>query len=52
MQLEAKDPEVRRRNFEDLAAIAADPERARQYLLRTSMLASQARVAAMTLWGV
>jgi len=52
MQLEAKDPEVRRRNFEDLAAIAADPERARQYLLRTSMLASQARVAAMTLEGV
>jgi 3-(3-hydroxy-phenyl)propionate hydroxylase len=47
-QLEAKDPEVRRRNLDDLAAIAADPARARQYLLRTSMLASQARVAAMT----
>ena len=29
--------------------MAADPTRARQFLLRTSMLAEQRRVAAMTL---
>jgi 3-(3-hydroxy-phenyl)propionate hydroxylase len=48
-RLEAKDPETRRRNLDDLRAIAADPERARQFLLRTSMIASQSRVAAMAL---
>jgi hypothetical protein len=32
-----------------LREIAADPARARQFLLRTSMLASQRRVAAITL---
>jgi 3-(3-hydroxy-phenyl)propionate hydroxylase len=48
-RLEAKDPETRRRNLDDLRAIAADPERARQFLLRTSMIVSQSRVAAMAL---
>jgi 3-(3-hydroxy-phenyl)propionate hydroxylase len=48
-RLEAKDEETRRRNLDDLRAIAADPERARQFLLRTSMIVSQRRVAAMTL---
>jgi 3-(3-hydroxy-phenyl)propionate hydroxylase len=47
-RLEAKYPEARRRNFEDLAAIAVDRARARQYLLRSSVLARQARVTAMT----
>jgi 3-(3-hydroxy-phenyl)propionate hydroxylase len=48
-QLEERDPETRRRNLDELGAIAADPARARQFLLRSSMLASQRRVAAMTL---
>ena len=48
-RLEARDPEARRRNLGELREIAADPERARQFLLRTSMLASQKRAAAMTL---
>ena len=48
-RLEARDPELRRRNLGELREIAADPARARQFLLRTSMLASQRRVAAMTL---
>ena len=46
---EAEYPKARRRNLEDQAAIADDPARARQYLLRTSVLAPQARVAAITL---
>jgi 3-(3-hydroxy-phenyl)propionate hydroxylase len=48
-RLEARDPETRKRNLGELRDIAADPARARQFLLRTSMLASQARAAAMTL---
>jgi 3-(3-hydroxy-phenyl)propionate hydroxylase len=48
-RLEARDPEVRRRNLDELRAIAADPERARQFLLRTSMIASQRRAAAIEL---
>jgi 3-(3-hydroxy-phenyl)propionate hydroxylase len=48
-RLEARDPETRRRNLDELREIAADPARARQFLLRTSMIASQRRVAAMTL---
>ena len=46
-RLEARDPEVRKRNLDELRAIAADPARARQFLLRTSMIASQRRAAAM-----
>ena len=48
-RLEAKDAETRRRNLDELRAIAADPARARQFLLRTAMVESQRRVAAMTL---
>jgi 3-(3-hydroxy-phenyl)propionate hydroxylase len=48
-RLEARDPEARRRNLGELREIAADPARARQFLLRTSMLASQKRAAAITL---
>ncbi len=46
-RLEASDPEARRRNLADLRETAADPARARQFLLRTSMLASQRRAAAI-----
>src|SRR5215467_5493655 len=36
--LEERDPEVRVRNLADQAAIARDPDRARGFLLRTSMI--------------
>jgi len=48
-RLEARDPEVRQRNLDELRQIAADRERARQFLLRTSMIASQRRAAALEL---
>ena len=48
-RLEARDPEIRKRNLDELRAIAADPTRARQFLLRTSMIASQRRAAALEL---
>jgi 3-(3-hydroxy-phenyl)propionate hydroxylase len=48
-RLEASDPEVRKQNLDDLRAIAADPERARQFLLRSSMIASQRRADALEL---
>src|SRR5262245_18258331 len=48
-RLEATDPEVRKKNLDDLHATAADPERARQFLLRTSMIASQRRADALEL---
>ena len=51
-QLETREPEARKRNLDELSAIAADPVRARDYLLRTSMIASQRRVAAMGLEAV
>jgi 3-(3-hydroxy-phenyl)propionate hydroxylase len=41
--LEERDPEVRRRNLEEWAAIAADPSRAYRHLLDASMIASLRR---------
>jgi 3-(3-hydroxy-phenyl)propionate hydroxylase len=48
-RLEATDPDVRARNLDKLRETAADPERARQFLLRTAMIASQRRADAITL---
>jgi 3-(3-hydroxy-phenyl)propionate hydroxylase len=48
-RLETRDPEQRKRNFEELAQTAADPARARDFLLRSSMIAMQRRAAAITL---
>jgi 3-(3-hydroxy-phenyl)propionate hydroxylase len=48
-RLEARDPRARRRNLDELREIAADTARARQFLLRTSMITSQARAAALEL---
>ena len=48
-RLEARDPEVRKRNLDELRASAADPARARQFLLRTSMIASQRRAEGLRL---
>src|SRR5690348_10752739 len=48
-RLEARDPQVRARNLDELRASAADPEGARQFLLRTSMIASQRRAEGIML---
>jgi 3-(3-hydroxy-phenyl)propionate hydroxylase len=48
-RLEASDPEVRKRNLDGLRATAADPEKARQFLLRSSMIASQRRADSLEL---
>jgi 3-(3-hydroxy-phenyl)propionate hydroxylase len=48
-RLEAGDPDMRARNLDELRASAADPERARQFLLRTSMIASQRRAEGIAL---
>jgi 3-(3-hydroxy-phenyl)propionate hydroxylase len=48
-RLEASDPEVRRRNLDELRQMAADRERARAFLLRTAMIASQRRAAGLEL---
>jgi 3-(3-hydroxy-phenyl)propionate hydroxylase len=48
-RLEAADPQVRKRNLDELRLTAADPQRARQFLLRTSMIASQRRAEAIML---
>jgi 3-(3-hydroxy-phenyl)propionate hydroxylase len=42
-RLEEKDPRQRAARAADLAATAADPERHRQFLLRSSLLASVAK---------
>jgi 3-(3-hydroxy-phenyl)propionate hydroxylase len=51
-RLEESDPDIRKRNLDDLRAMAADPARARQFLLRTSMIASQRRADALALEDV
>jgi 3-(3-hydroxy-phenyl)propionate hydroxylase len=48
-RLEESDPEKRRKNLDELTRIAESPERARQFLLRTAMIASQRRAEAMRL---
>jgi 3-(3-hydroxy-phenyl)propionate hydroxylase len=48
-RLEESDAKTRKRNLEELTRIAEDPERARQFLLRTSMIASQRRAESLTL---
>jgi 3-(3-hydroxy-phenyl)propionate hydroxylase len=48
-RLEAADPQVRRRNLDELRQTAADPARARAFLLRTSMIASQRRADSIAL---
>lgn len=48
-RLEESDPAIRQKNLDELSRIADDPARARQFLLRTAMIVSQRRAAAMTL---
>jgi 3-(3-hydroxy-phenyl)propionate hydroxylase len=51
-RLEASDAETRQRNLDELRRIADDPARARQFLLRSSMIESQRRADALTLEDV
>jgi 3-(3-hydroxy-phenyl)propionate hydroxylase len=48
-RLEERDPELRREKLRELGDMAADPVRARQFLLRTSMITMQRRAASLTL---
>ena len=48
-RLEAANPEQRKHNLDELKAIAADPARARQFLLRSSMIDSQRRAERIAL---
>jgi 3-(3-hydroxy-phenyl)propionate hydroxylase len=51
VRLEARDPLARQRNLDELHETATYPERARQFLPRTSMIANQRRAEAITLPG-
>ena len=51
-RLEARDPATRAQNFAELAESAADPAKARQFLLKTAMIAMQQRAASITLEGM
>jgi 3-(3-hydroxy-phenyl)propionate hydroxylase len=51
-RLEERDPQERKRNLDELSAIAADPKRARGFLLGSAMIASQRRAAQLTLADV
>ena len=48
-RLEESDPATRQKNLDELSRIAENPDRARQFLLRTAMIASQQRASAMAL---
>ncbi|HTP95188.1 MAG TPA: NAD(P)/FAD-dependent oxidoreductase [Burkholderiales bacterium] len=47
-RLEEKDPAARAANFEQLRSTAADPERQRRFLLRTSLIESTRKAASIT----
>jgi 3-(3-hydroxy-phenyl)propionate hydroxylase len=46
-RLEAKDAKTRKENLTELRAIAADPERAKQFMMGTSMLSAVRRAATL-----
>lgn len=48
-RLEARDPETRKQNFTELSESAADPKKARDFLLKTAMITMQQRAASITL---
>jgi 3-(3-hydroxy-phenyl)propionate hydroxylase len=48
-RLEESNPAVRQKNLDELSRMADDPERSRQFLLRTAMIASQRRADGITL---
>ena len=44
-RLEARDPETRKANLDELRRIAADPASAKAYLMRASMLEANRKVS-------
>lgn len=48
-RLEARDPKMRAKNLAELRETAADPKRAREFLLRSSMIAMQRRADSIAL---
>jgi 3-(3-hydroxy-phenyl)propionate hydroxylase len=48
-RLEESEPAIRQKTLDELRRIAGDPKRARQFLLRTAMIASQRRAEEVTL---
>ena len=46
--MEERDPAIRRRNLDELRALAADPERARNYMLDAAMITSLRRSGMIT----
>jgi 3-(3-hydroxy-phenyl)propionate hydroxylase len=48
-RLEAKDPAERAKNFEALSRMAADPDKARDFLLRSAMITMQRRADSITM---
>jgi len=48
-RLEQSEPAARRKNLDELSRTAGDPARARQFLLRSSMIVSQQRADLLTL---
>ena len=48
-RLEARDPETRRQNLDELTRIAEDPVKARAFMQRAAMLTMQSRAASITL---
>jgi 3-(3-hydroxy-phenyl)propionate hydroxylase len=46
-RLEEKDPKVRQANLDELRAIAGDPQRHKQFLMRSSLLESMRKAAAI-----
>lgn len=47
-RLESKDPELRKRNLDELRSIASNPERAKAFLMKTSMIEAQRHVQTIT----
>ncbi|NQV56862.1 MAG: FAD-dependent monooxygenase [Rhodospirillales bacterium] len=50
-RLENNDPESRKKSLDGLRATAANPEKARQFMLKSSMIEAMRKVDAMTLEG-
>lgn len=48
-RLEAREPDVREKNFAELAETAADPQKARAFMRKTGMIDMQERAASITL---
>jgi 3-(3-hydroxy-phenyl)propionate hydroxylase len=48
-RLEAREPDVRKKNLDELTRISVDPAKAREFMLRAGMITMQRRAASITL---